>query len=106
VVRVALSTRQRSALLAESHRLKPTVHVTADNLGPASIQQVREGFRKHALLKVRVNAQDGRACDAAAAELSRQVPCEVVKRVGRVVVLYRSDSAPQRATRPPEQSLG
>jgi RNA-binding protein YhbY len=39
--------------------------------------------------KVRIHADSGAECEQAAAELAQRVPCEVVSRVGRVVLLHR-----------------
>ena len=64
-----------------------------DGLTETLIQHVRSGFASQPLLKIRVAADNNEQTDRVAAELAGRVPCEVVKRVGRVVVLYR---------RPPE----
>ncbi len=87
-----LSSAQRRALAAAANRLKASVTVSADALGDAVVGHVRAVLATRALVKVRIRADDGAACDAAAAELAARVPCELVQRVGRVAVLYRPPS--------------
>ena len=84
-----LSARQRQALLAASHTLKPTATLSADGLTEAAVEHVRASFTGRELLKVRIHADSGAECDAAAEELARRLPCALVKRLGRVAVLYR-----------------
>ncbi len=84
-----MTAKQRRELLAQSHPLSAVATIAADNLSDAVVTQVRTCFAGRPLIKVRVRADSGAACDAAADELARRVPCELVKRVGRVAVLYR-----------------
>lgn len=83
-----LDPKLRRQLAAQGHHLKPAVHLVAERLGASAVQQVRECLAAHPLIKVRIQADTGKECDAAAAELAAAVPCELVKRVGRVVLLY------------------
>ena len=84
-----MTAKQRRELLAQSHALNPAATIAADNLSDAVVTRVRACLAGRALVKVRIRADSGPECDAAAAELARRVPCELVKRVGRVAVLYR-----------------
>ena len=86
---MALTPKQRQALVAASHRLKPAVTVGTGDVSDSVVAQVRAAFAGHELIKIRVNADDAPTCDAIAADLAHRVPCEVVKRIGRVVLLYR-----------------
>ena len=84
-----MTAKQRRELLAQSHTLNAVATIWANDVSDAVVAQVRACLAGRALVKVRVRADSGPACDAAAAELARRVPCELVKRVGRVAVLYR-----------------
>ena len=75
-------------MLAASHPLQPLATVSATNLTDAAIAQVRACFANHELVKVRIHAETGGECDVAAGELAARVPCELVKRIGRVALLY------------------
>jgi putative YhbY family RNA-binding protein len=90
---MALTAKQRRELLAASHRLKPLVTISPENVSDEVVAQVRTAFTGRTLLKVRVNADNAAACDAIAADLVARVPCELVKRVGHVVVLCRAPEA-------------
>lgn len=87
---MALAAKQRQALVAASHHLRPAVTLAAGEVSASVVAQVQSAFAGRDLIKIRVNADDGAACDALAAELAQRVPCEIVKRIGRVVLLYRA----------------
>jgi RNA-binding protein YhbY len=84
-----LTAKERRALLAASHPLHPAVMVSPENLGAPVLTQIRSAFAGRTLIKVRINADNAATGDATAAELARLVPCELVKRIGRVAVLHR-----------------
>jgi putative YhbY family RNA-binding protein len=90
---VALTSKERQALVAESHRLKPAVTLAAGEVTQSVVAHVQAAFTGRALIKVRINADLGEECDATAAALAQQVPCEIVKRIGRVVLLYRAPAS-------------
>lgn len=74
--------------MAASHRLKPVAAISADRLTDEAVVHVRACLADRPLVKVRIHAETAAECDAAAADVARRVPCEVVKRIGRVVLLY------------------
>lgn len=84
-----LSNKERQTLWAGSHQLKAAVTVNADGLTDAAVAHVRAQLASHPLLKVRIAAETGAACDEAAADLAQRIPCELIKRVGRVALLYQ-----------------
>jgi len=88
-----LTPKERQTLVAASHPLKPVVVLKSGPVPPAVVEQVRRGFAHQELIKVRVQADSGEECDETGAELAVQVPCEVVKRIGRIVLLYRPAEA-------------
>ncbi len=90
---MSLSAQERRALVAQSHRLEPVAVVSADKLTDAVVEHVRTAFAGRTLLKVRIQADSGAECDAGATDLARRVPCEIVRRIGRVVVLYQPGEA-------------
>ena len=84
-----LSSRERRTLAARGNRLKARVTIRADELSDAAVAHVRHAFGERELVKIRISTDDREACDRAADQLRERVPCEVVQRVGRVVLLYR-----------------
>ncbi len=87
---VAMTSTRRRELLAQSHGVSVAVVLTAGELSEAGLAQVRACLARHELVKVRISANSGRECDASAAKLTAGIPCELVKRIGRVVILYRA----------------
>lgn len=88
---MALNSDQRRQFVASSHPLKPVATLVAGRVTDAVVAQVRQCFTGRALLKVRVHAECAAACDEVARDLAGRVPCEVVRRIGRVVLLYRPE---------------
>ena len=86
---MALDARTRRELIKRGHGLKAELNVSAGEVTEAAVEHVRTFLASHDLGKVRVRADSGAECDQAAAELATRVPCEVVSRVGRVLLLYR-----------------
>jgi len=87
-VRVPLNPKERRELAARGHHLKASVtlptEVVADH-----VRQVRNAFAGGDLVKIRIRGEDRAACERAAAEVADSVPCQIVQRVGRVVLLYQ-----------------
>lgn len=91
---MALSGKARRALLARAHALKARVTLRAGAINDAAVEHVRAALAAQPLLKVRIQTDDRNECDAAARTLAEQLGCELVRRIGRVVVLYRPDAQP------------
>jgi RNA-binding protein len=87
---MAITPQQRRALMVEGHHLKPIATVAAGELSDGAVAHVRAAFVGRPLVKLRVNVDSGAECDVLAEELARRVPCEVVGRLGRVLLVYRA----------------
>ncbi|MBN2448555.1 MAG: YhbY family RNA-binding protein [Phycisphaerae bacterium] len=96
---MAISGKLRRELTARSHHLKTMLTVAHDGITDQIVAHVRQSLARHDLIKVRVSATTAAESDAAAAQLAERVPCELVRRVGRVVLLY---SPPEDASIPCE----
>jgi RNA-binding protein len=77
-------------LAAKGNRLKASVIVRAGELSDSAVDHVRNAFGEHELIKVRFSTNDRNECIQAANGLAERIPCELVQRVGRVALLYRS----------------
>lgn len=84
-----LSSGERRTLAAKGNRLKAQVIIRAGQLSEAMVAHVRQAFGQKELIKVRLSTDDRQECARAAEELAQRIPCELVQRVGRVVLLYR-----------------
>lgn len=86
---MALDAKVRRELVKRGHGLKAELSLSAGEISDAAVDHVRAFLAGRELGKVRIRADSAAECDEAAAELAGRVPCEVVSRVGRVVLLYR-----------------
>lgn len=87
-----LDSKRRRELLAQANRLSASITIHAGEVSPGAVEHVRSAFGKHELLKIRVQADDGDACEATGRRLAEAIPCEWVGRIGRVVVLYHNSA--------------
>ncbi len=94
-----LTGKERSALVAQSHPLKPVARDVAGEVGDAFIAEVRRALDKDPLIKIRLDAQTGAECEQAARRVAEQADCEFVRRIGRVAVLFRM---PDETSEPPD----
>ena len=74
----ALTGKQRRALRALGHHLKPVVHVGQDDLTDGVLQAVDEQLGVHELIKVKIGEQ-----------LAEKSASELVQILGRTLLLYR-----------------
>jgi RNA-binding protein YhbY len=90
---MALNAKIRRELIRRGHALKAEFSLSAAEISDAAVEHVQTFLADRELGKIRLRADSAAECEAAAAELARRVPCEVVSRVGRVLLLYRLDAA-------------
>ncbi|MEP0847370.1 MAG: YhbY family RNA-binding protein [Phycisphaerae bacterium] len=90
---MALSSNDRRRLAALGNRLKATVSVAGGEVSDAVVAHLRQALRASPLVKVRVNTDDRGTIWPVAERIAERVPCEVVQRIGRVLLLHRADDA-------------
>ncbi|MGD8454132.1 MAG: YhbY family RNA-binding protein [Phycisphaerae bacterium] len=90
---MSLSAKERKALIAAGHHLKAGLMLSPGRIDDGAVAHVRAALADRELVKVRVRADERSACEETAAELVARVPCELVQRVGRVLLLYRPPAA-------------
>lgn len=78
----------RRKLAARARMLRPSVHVGARGLTDAIVAQVRQALHKNELIKVKVRVDTTAEADEIGRQLARRVPCHLVQRIGKVVVVY------------------
>jgi len=82
---------QRRRLLSKANRIRANILVGRHGLTEAVVANVRRALDKSDLLKVRVDVERGAEADRIGADLAREVPCEVIKRIGKVLILYKKN---------------
>lgn len=91
-----LTGKQRTYLRALAHELEPVVQVGKAGLSESVVEQVRDQIRAHELIKIRFAKECEVQPEDAAEPLTRDVPCLVVQKVGRVLTVYkRHDHKPK-----------
>jgi len=95
-----LNASRKRELRAAANRLKARIALAGGEPSEDALTNVRRALARTELVKVRVHCEDRQACKSVGDELARRVPCELVSRVGRVLLLYQ----PAAARRAPDES--
>ena len=77
----------RLALRGQAHGLDPVVLLGANGLTEAVIKEIDRALLAHELIKIRLNAGEGRKEQAK--EAAEATHCELVDVIGRVAILFR-----------------
>jgi RNA-binding protein YhbY len=93
---MALNPKTRRELIRRGHALKAEFSLRAAEISDAAVEHIRDFLADRELAKIRLRADNAAECDAGAAELASRVPCEVVSRVGRVLLVHRPGQPPER----------
>lgn len=85
-----LTSKQRAYLRSLAHHLKPILQIGRDGVSDAVVDNVREAFNTHELLKVKLLRGSPVSVDDAADALRDRIDgVAVVQVIGRTAVLYR-----------------
>src|SRR4029453_1608273 len=86
---VALTPKERQALKARAHALKPVVLLGNAGASAAVIREIDRALAAHELIKVRVPGDDRADRDALFADLAEALSAARVQAIGKLLVLYR-----------------
>ncbi len=84
-----VSAAVKRRLRARAHGLKPVIIVGASGLSAGLMAALEQALDDHALIKVRVNAEDRSARREMIAELCSASGAQLVQTIGHVAVLFR-----------------
>lgn len=99
---MALTGKERAALRAEAHHLRPTVHIGHHGLTDALRSSLDDALRTHELVKVQLVKRADVSTKEAANELAVALGAEVVQVIGRTTSLYReNEELDHRSGTPP-----
>jgi len=84
-----LDSKQRKALKAEAHHLKPVIRIGQGGLSDGVVQETDRTMEHHALIKVHIHNGDRAERALLAQKLADAVAAEVVHSIGKVTILYR-----------------
>ncbi len=84
-----ISAAARRRLRARAHALKPVIIVGSSGVTAAVIAALEQALDDHALIKIRVNAEDRIQRRALIDELCVAAAAQLVQSIGHVAVIFR-----------------
>jgi RNA-binding protein len=87
-----LTPRERAALRAAAHPLKPVVLIGDNGLTEAVLKEIDLNLSAHELIKVRAGTADRETRDALLATICETLSCAAVHHLGKMLILYRYGS--------------
>jgi len=91
---ILLAPKERQALKALAHSLKPVVLLGNSGLSRAVIREIDRALLAHELIKVRVPGDDRDERDGLFAEIAEAVSAARVQSIGKLLVLFRPSPEP------------
>ena len=96
---IMLAPKERQALKALAHGLKPVVLLGNSGLSRAVIREIDRALLAHQLIKIRVPGDDRNERESLFAEIAEAVSAARVQSIGKLLVLFRP--APEPAAEAP-----
>jgi len=87
---MALSSKERSALKAQAHHLKPVVRLGQHGLTEGVINETNISLDVHELIKIHIHNAERDDRRAMAEALCKATHAECVGSIGKVFILYRA----------------
>lgn len=97
---IQLTPKERQALKALAHGLKPVVLLGSAGLSPAVVKEIDRALLAHELIKVKVPGDDRTEREELFASLAESLAAARVQAIGKLLVLFRP--APEEAELAPE----
>ena len=86
---IALTPKERQALKARAHGLKPVVLLGSAGLSPAVVQEIDRALLAHELIKVKVPGDDRSEREEIFASVAEALSAARVQAIGKLLVLFR-----------------
>ncbi len=86
---MTLRGKQKRYLRSEAHHLQPIFQIGKNGVNPAMITQINEALEKRELIKVSLLQNTDEVAEEVAHMLEKEIKCEIVQIIGRVLVLYK-----------------
>jgi RNA-binding protein len=84
-----ITPRERSALRAAAHPLRPVVLIGDKGLSAAVIKEIDLNLNSHGLIKVRAGGEDREAREELLQHICDTLSCAPVHHLGKILILYR-----------------
>jgi putative YhbY family RNA-binding protein len=86
---IQLSPKERQALKARAHALRPVVLLGSSGLSRPVMIEIDRALAAHELIKVKVPSDDRSERDSVFAEIAESLSAARVQSIGKLLVLYR-----------------
>lgn len=99
---IQLTPKERQALKARAHGLKPVVLLGNSGLSAPVIKEIDRALAAHELIKVKVPGDDREERESLFAEVAEALSAARVQAIGKLLLFYRPapDEAPVRSAKP------
>jgi RNA-binding protein len=84
-----MNTKQKAALVAQAHHLKPVVMLGQKGLTANVIAETDQALTVHELIKIKIAADDKDERTAILEEICSQLNAEPLKLIGNIAIIYR-----------------
>jgi len=99
-----LTSKRRSELRAEAHKLNPVVIIGDKGLTDEVIAEIDRALTAHELIKVRASTDDRDARDVWMESICEKLEAHAVQQIGKIFVVYRQKPAEKKAKPSPRPS--
>lgn len=86
---MSLRGKQKRFLRSQAHHLQPIFQIGKGGINSAMIVQIEEALEKRELIKVSLLQNTDEVAEEAAQVLEKEIDCEIVQIIGRVIGLYK-----------------
>lgn len=87
-----LRGKQKRFLRSQAHHLQPIFQIGKGGINSAMLAQIGEALEKRELIKISLLQNTDEIAPEVAEILEKEVHCDIVQIIGRVLVLYKPSS--------------
>ena len=91
-----LTSKRRSELRAEAHKLNPVVIIGDKGLTDEVLAEIDRALKAHELIKVRASTDDRDARDVWMESICEKLEAHPVQQIGKILVVYREKPAEEK----------
>ena len=95
-----LSSRRRSELRSEAHKLSPIVIIGDKGLTDEVLAEIDRSLKAHELIKVRAATDERDARDVWLESICERLEAHPVQQIGKIFVLYRENPKQEKKAKP------
>ena len=97
---IPLSSKRRSELRAQAHKLSPVVIIGDKGLTDEVMAEIERSLKAHELIKVRAATAERGARDVWLEAICARLNAQPVQRIGKVLVIYRVNPPDDKPRKP------